>query len=91
MYLLSVSDTTGSFLTMTAGKLVSYLRYFSGADSDLTESVSIIVNGDHDLINNTVFTSSHEHTGISLAISIIHQLTITDRKGTINVTVIHHT
>lgn len=43
-YLLSVSDPTGSFLSVTTGKLVTDLRDSDRTDTDLAEFVAILVH-----------------------------------------------
>ena len=63
--LLPVSDSTGTFLPVTASKLVSNLRSFSCSHAYFTELVALLVNCDHYLIHNTGLSSTHEHTSIS--------------------------
>ena len=50
---LSVWDSTGSFLSMSWSKLISDLRNTHWSDSNLAKLVSVRVNGDHDLINDS--------------------------------------
>ena len=65
-YLLSVSDTTGTFLPMTTGKLVANLRRPHRPHFDLTELVPILVDREHHLINDTGLTRPQLSTSISL-------------------------
>lgn len=69
-YLLPVSDTTGSLLSVSTSKLITDLWSLSGSHPDLTEPVSIIIDGQHNLVHYTVLTSSHEHTGVSLRVAL---------------------
>lgn len=64
--LLSVGDTTGSFLPMTTGKLVTNLRCPHGPHLDLAELVAILVDRKHHLVNNTSLTGPQLSTSISL-------------------------
>lgn len=63
---LSIGDTTGSFLPMTTGKLVTNLRCSHRSHFDLTELVAILVDREHHLVNNTSLTGSQLSTSISL-------------------------
>ena len=64
--LLSISDTTGTFLPMTTGKFVSNLRCPHGPHFDLTELVAILVDREHHLVNNTSLARPQLSTSISL-------------------------
>lgn len=65
-YLLPVGDTTGSFLSVATGELVSNLWRLDGPDTDLTELVALLVQRDHHLVNNARLTPPHEHARVTL-------------------------
>ena len=57
---------------MTTGELVTNLRYLGGSDADLTESIAVVVDSNHHLVDDTVLTPPHEHAGVSLTVPITH-------------------
>jgi len=48
-YLLTVSYSTCSLLTVSTGKLVTYLRRLDSSNTYFTEFVSFLIYSDHDL------------------------------------------
>lgn len=56
--LLPVLDTTGTLLTMPAGKFVSNLWDSHRTHPNFAKLVSFLVKGYHDLVHNTSLTSS---------------------------------
>lgn len=68
-YLLSVSDSTCSLLSVPTSKLISNLRCLGGSHTNLTELVALLVDCHHHLIYNTSLCPPHEHTAIPLGIS----------------------
>lgn len=65
-YLLPIANTARSLLSVPTGELVAYLRYLDGAYTDLTELVSLLVDGNHHLVNDARLRATHEHTAVSL-------------------------
>lgn len=65
-YLLSVGDTTGSFLSVATSELVADLRRLDGPDADLTELVALLVQRNHHLVNNSCLAPPHEHARVTL-------------------------
>lgn len=53
-HLLSVSDTTGTFLSVTTGKFITNLWGFHSPDSDLTKLETLLVDRHHHLIRDNI-------------------------------------
>jgi len=68
--LLSVLDSAGSLLPVTRRELISDLRNANGAHPDLAELVTLRVEGDHDLIDNSGFTVPQEGARVSFGVPL---------------------
>ena len=65
-YLLSVSDSTRSFLSVSTGELVTDLRCLDRPDAHLGELVALLVEGQHDLVDHSVLGPPHERCHVTL-------------------------
>lgn len=67
-HLLSVRDPTCALLSMPTGKLVPYLWCPHGSDFDLAEFVAVLVDGEHDLVNDARLAGAKKCAGITFSV-----------------------